>query len=56
MFYLEKVILDDKKVDLLMVKKLKFSKGVSPWFLSKIENWNSSFLNIFGVKKVFNDV
>ena len=56
MFYLEKVILDDKNVDLLMVKKLKFSKGVSPWFLSKIENWNSSFLNIFGVKKVFNDV
>ena len=34
----KKAILDDKNVDLLMVKKLKFSQGVSPWFLSKIEN------------------
>ena len=39
MFYLvKKAILDNKNVDLLMVKKLKFSQGVSPWFLSKIEN------------------
>ena len=35
----KKAILDDKNLDLLMVKKLKFSKGVSPWFLSKIENF-----------------
>ena len=35
----EKAILDDKNVDLLMVKKSKFSKGASPWFLSKIEKF-----------------
>ena len=34
----KKAILDNKNVDLLMVKKLKFSQEVSPWFLSKIEN------------------
>ena len=41
MFYLvQKAILDNENVDLLMVKKLKkFSKGASPWFLSKIENF-----------------
>ena len=40
MFYLvKKAILEDRNVDLLMVKKLKFFKGVSPWFLSKIENF-----------------
>ena len=33
----KKAILDDKNIDLLMVKEFKFSKRVS-WFLSKIGN------------------
>ena len=35
----KKAILDNKNVDLVMVKKLKFSKGVSRWFLSEIGNF-----------------
>ena len=35
----KKAILYNKNVDLVMVKKLKFSKGVSRWFLSKIGNF-----------------
>ena len=35
----KKAILYSKNVDLVMVKKLKFSKGVSRWFLSKIGNF-----------------
>ena len=37
--YSKQAILDEKNVDLLMVKKMKFSKGVSPWFLPKIKNF-----------------
>ena len=40
MFQLVKnAILDDKNVDLVMVKKWNFCKGVSAWFLSKIGNF-----------------
>ena len=40
MFYwVKKNILAAKNVDLSMVKKLKFSKGVSLWFLPKIINF-----------------
>ena len=35
----KKAIPDNKNVDLLMVKKSKFSKEASPWFLSKIANF-----------------
>ena len=34
----KKAILDDRNIDLLMVKEFKFSKRVNPWFLSKIGN------------------
>ena len=44
MFCLVKTILDDKNVDLLIVNKLKFSKGVSLWFLSKSGNFEIIFL------------
>ena len=35
----KKGIPDDKNVDLLMVKTSNVSKGDSPWFLTKIENF-----------------
>ena len=58
MFYwVKNAILDNENIDLLMMKKLKFSKGDSPWFFAKNwKFWNCSFWNILGVKKVFNDV
>ena len=49
MFYLVKnAIQDNENVDFLMVKKLKFSKGVSPWFLSKIVNFE--IISLLGKK------
>ena len=49
MFYLvKKAIQDNENVDFLMVKKLKFSKGVSPWFLSKIVNFE--IISLLGKK------
>ena len=44
----KKAIQDNENVDLLMVKKLKFSKGVSPWFLSKIGNFE--IISLLGKK------
>ena len=35
----KKGIPDDRNVDLLMVKTSNVSKGDSPWFLTKIENF-----------------
>ena len=35
----KKAILENKNVDLLMVKKIEISKGDRPWFLSKIGNF-----------------
>ena len=44
----KKAIQDNENVDLLMVKKLKFSKEVSPWFLSKIGNFE--IISLLGKK------
>ena len=44
----KKAIQDNENVDLLMVKKLKFPKGVSPWFLSKIGNFE--IISLLGKK------
>ena len=46
----KKAIIDDKNLDLLMVKKLKFSKGPMV-FVKNWKFWNCSFLNILGVEK-----
>ena len=45
-------ILDDKNVDLLMMKKSKFSKGDIMVFVKNWKVWYCSFLNFLGVEKV----
>ena len=44
----KKAIQDNENVDLLMVKKLKFFTVVSPWFLSKIGNFE--IISLLGKK------
>ena len=45
----KKAIQDNENVDLLMVKKLKFFTVVSPWFLSKIGNFE--IISLLGKKR-----
>ena len=47
--YRKLVFFDHKNIDLKKSQNLHFSKGVSPWFWSKISNCFFLFLGKFGL-------